>query len=71
MNQRKLEEDLGELLQDGGEGIILQKPGSVYEHGKTQSLLKIKVHPTLKRMREIKRIVGEKSRSRRSCDCYY
>lgn len=51
MNQRKLEEDLGELLQDGGEGIILQKPSSVYEHGKTQSLLKIKVQQALKRLK--------------------
>lgn len=31
------------IIEDKGEGIMLRKIGSLYEHGKSQSLLKIKV----------------------------
>lgn len=34
---------LQETLKDGGEGVILQAPGSVYEHGRSADLLKLKV----------------------------
>lgn len=33
-----------DILNEGGEGLILQQICSVYEHGKSQSLLKIKVN---------------------------
>ena len=31
------------VLEDAGEGLIARKVGSLYEHGRTSSLLKIKV----------------------------
>lgn len=31
------------MIDNGGEGVILRKPKSFYEHGRTQSLLKLKV----------------------------
>lgn len=31
------------ITVQNGEGIILQKPRSLYEHGKSDSLLKLKV----------------------------
>lgn len=31
------------ILEDGGEGVILRKIGSKYEHGRTPSLVKLKV----------------------------
>lgn len=34
---------LQETLKDGGEGVILQAPGSVYEQGRSADLLKLKV----------------------------
>ena len=32
------------VIEDGGEGVILRKIGSLYEQGRSQSLLKFKVH---------------------------
>ena len=34
---------LHSILEDAGEGIIARKVGSVYEHGRTSSLIKLKV----------------------------
>lgn len=34
---------LNSIISSRGEGIILRKPCSLYEHGKSQFLLKIKV----------------------------
>jgi hypothetical protein len=31
------------ILDDGGEGVIMRKMGSQYEHGRTTALLKLKV----------------------------
>jgi ATP-dependent DNA ligase len=31
------------IIEDGGEGIILRNVGSFYEHGRTSSLIKLKV----------------------------
>jgi DNA ligase 1 len=31
------------ILSAGGEGVILQKPGSFYEKGRSNSLIKLKV----------------------------
>ena len=31
------------VIETGGEGVILRKPNSSYEHGKSRSLLKFKV----------------------------
>lgn len=40
---KQVETKLKQVLEDGGEGVVLRKPGSVYEHGRSSSLLKIKV----------------------------
>ena len=32
-----------EILENGGEGIILRKVKSLYEHGRTPNLIKLKV----------------------------
>lgn len=34
-----------EILEHGGEGVILRKPKSTYEHGRSSSLIKYKVCP--------------------------
>lgn len=34
---------LQQVIEGGGEGIILQKKNSFYEQGRSQSLLKLKV----------------------------
>jgi ATP-dependent DNA ligase len=34
---------LENILKDGGEGAIVRKPASTYEHGRSLSLVKIKV----------------------------
>ena len=31
------------IAQNAGEGVILRKPSSVYEHGRSSSLVKVKV----------------------------
>ena len=31
------------VIDDGGEGIIVRKVGSLYEHGRSKELLKLKV----------------------------
>ena len=31
------------ILKKGGEGVMLRRPNSLYEHGKSRSLLKYKV----------------------------
>ena len=32
------------IIRDGGEGVIMRKPGSPYEHGRNESLVKLKVY---------------------------
>lgn len=32
-----------QILEDNGEGVIIRKLNSIYEHGRTPNLLKIKV----------------------------
>ena len=34
---------LHQVVEDGGEGVILRKPNSLYEFGRSSSLLKLKV----------------------------
>ena len=43
---------LEDIIADGGEGVVLRKPKSFYEQGRSPSLLKIKVY---KNMREVER----------------
>eukprot|EP00026_Physarum_polycephalum_P002904 Phypoly_transcript_02913.p1 GENE.Phypoly_transcript_02913~~Phypoly_transcript_02913.p1 ORF type:complete len:747 (+),score=87.92 Phypoly_transcript_02913:75-2315(+) len=38
----KLERSITCIMEDGGEGVILRRPKSVYEHGRSPSLLKLK-----------------------------
>jgi hypothetical protein len=33
------------VIDNGGEGLILQKYGSAYDVGRSESLVKLKVHP--------------------------
>lgn len=37
-----LQAELARILQLGGEGVMIRKPGSAYEHARTSSLLKVK-----------------------------
>ena len=37
---------LQQVLKDGGEGVVLRQPGSVYIHGRSDSLFKLKVMST-------------------------
>lgn len=34
---------LDEIIEEGGEGVILRKPFSPYEQGRSENLIKIKV----------------------------
>ena len=34
---------LDQIIKKGGEGVMLRKPGSLYESGRSNSLLKVKV----------------------------
>lgn len=43
-SSKKLSMSISNILEDGGEGIILRKPNSLYEHGKSQQLIKLKVY---------------------------
>ena len=38
-----LQQFLQEIIEQGGEGIILRNPSSLYEKGKSRSFLKLKV----------------------------
>ena len=38
---------LQSVIDDGGEGAILRKVGSLFEHGRSTSLIKLKVFPPL------------------------
>jgi hypothetical protein len=42
-NNAHLSSTVQGIIEDGGEGVILRKIGSIYEHGRSPSLLKIKV----------------------------
>lgn len=39
----KVKEIVKGIIEEGGEGVILQKMKSLYEHGRTSSLIKLKV----------------------------
>lgn len=58
---------LGTYLQSaidtGGEGVVLQKKGSLYEPGRVDSLIKLKVVPTLSCCNCLL-LLGHKRRSR-------
>ena len=41
--KQMLTSSVNRIITDGGEGVILRKPGSVYEHGRSTSLVKLKV----------------------------
>lgn len=43
MNYNNLMKYAKEIIEHGGEGVILRKPKSLYEHGRTNSLIKFKV----------------------------
>lgn len=34
---------LSSIIEDGGEGVIMQRKGSLYEQGRSSSLVKLKV----------------------------
>lgn len=42
-NRKSLNEFVQSVINNEGEGIILRKHGSIYEHGRSQSLIKLKV----------------------------
>ena len=43
-NQRKvLRKLIQHIISDGGEGVILRRPRSIYLHGRSDSLIKLKV----------------------------
>jgi DNA ligase-1 len=37
--------DMKKVTSEGGEGLILRKPGSLYTSGRSDSFLKVKVYP--------------------------
>lgn len=39
----KLARCVEKIIKDGGEGVIMRRPGSLYERGRSNSLLKFKV----------------------------
>lgn len=41
--RKQLNNEIKEIIEKGGEGVILRKPKTVYERGKSHSLLKLKV----------------------------
>ena len=42
-HRRRLAYALQQVLADGGEGVVLRKPASQYEHGRSTNLIKLKV----------------------------
>lgn len=42
-SEKQADKATKELIRDNGEGIILRKPGSFYEHSRSSNLLKLKV----------------------------
>ena len=40
------------IIGDGGEGVILREPKSLYKHGRSESLLKLKVRCIVKKREE-------------------
>ena len=44
MSQKEMAKRLEDIIADGGEGVVLRKPKSFYEQGRSPSLLKIKVY---------------------------
>lgn len=42
-NREHLEDTLEMVLKSGGEGLMLNKPNSLYSSGRSSSLLKVKV----------------------------
>jgi ATP-dependent DNA ligase len=47
-NRHQLSAFILKVTREGGEGLILRKPISVYEHGRTVHLLKLKVALSLR-----------------------
>lgn len=43
-SQQFLEQNIQKIIKNGGEGAILRKPKSIYESGRSSSLLKLKVN---------------------------
>lgn len=41
--QWQLDNSAHHIITDGGEGIVMRQPTSAYEHGRSTSLIKIKV----------------------------
>lgn len=46
-NMRVISSNLQQVISDGGEGIILRKPFSIYEQERSTSLIKLKVRTYL------------------------
>lgn len=44
-SKKFLSKTLRQIIGDGGEGVILRRPKSLYEHGRTPNLMKLKVPP--------------------------
>lgn len=42
-NSKICEKFMESIIEDDGEGIILRKPNSIYEHGRSNNLFKLKV----------------------------
>jgi ATP dependent DNA ligase domain len=43
ITKKQLKKALHDVISDGGEGLIMRKPKSIYEPGRTSSLVKLKV----------------------------
>ena len=42
-SKKHLKDALRHVLSDGGEGVIMRRPRSMYEPGRTPNLMKLKV----------------------------
>lgn len=43
VGKRQISKLILEIINDGGEGIMMRRPASLYEHGRSTSLIKYKV----------------------------
>lgn len=43
MEKKEIEKELREIIKNGGEGVMIRRPNSLYQNGRSLSLFKIKV----------------------------
>ena len=58
---------LKEIVDSSGEGIVMRKRGSAYEHGRTESMLKFKVRRITKYLNETHRYFERKRNKKWGC----